>query len=140
MNKYVIFRAEKDQPGWKGRKFAHTGIGTYILAEHFYSNQTPKVGDRITEFVKLEEHIDPEYPGASTHCKTGDWEVARIEEYTPEIPLSDFDSIFICYCHYIPINASLRPLPPRIISLDSFGGDEKAYQEYMESKTAGVAK
>jgi hypothetical protein len=58
----------------------------------------------------------------------------------PEIPLSDFDSIFICYCRYAPIGALLRPLPPRIISLDSFGGDEKVYQEYMESKTATVAK
>lgn len=39
-----------------------------------------RLGHRITE--QIEEHIDPEFPGASTHYKKGDWEITHIEEYT----------------------------------------------------------
>jgi hypothetical protein len=142
MGNYIIFHAEKDQPHWEGRKLAHNGRGTFILAENFHGDDTPpKIGDRITEYVKVEECIDPDFPGASTHYKTGDWEVCRIEEYVPDIPISGlntFTSIFICHCRYSPLDAPLKPMPSRIISLDSFGGDEKAYQKYMESKTVLV--
>jgi len=141
MSKYIIFRADKGQPHWKGRKLAHTGAGTYILAEHFYSNnKNPKVGDRVTEFVQLEEYVDPEFPGASTHYKKGDWEVTHIEEYTPEVPISKYETVYICYCKYLPIDAPLKPMPPRQISLDSFGGDEKAYKEYMDARSSASVR
>ena len=35
MRKYIIFRAQKRQPGWKERKLQHTQGLTRILAEHF---------------------------------------------------------------------------------------------------------
>ncbi len=140
MSKYIIFRADKGQPHWKGRELAHTKACTNILAEHFYNNKTPKVGDRVTEFVQIEEHIDPEYPGASTHYKKGDWEVTHIEEYTPEIPISKYESIYICYCKYSPVDAPLKPLPPRKISVDSFGGDVQAYEKYIKTHPVGVTE
>jgi hypothetical protein len=37
MRKWMIFRAEKRQPGWENRKLAHTGSLTKTLAEHLDS-------------------------------------------------------------------------------------------------------
>jgi hypothetical protein len=42
--------------------------------------------------------------------------------------------VVICYCKYSPINASLNPMPEREVSVDSFGGDEVAYQQWLESQ------
>jgi len=142
MSSYIIFQADKGQPHWKGRKLAHTGMGTNILAEHWYGdNSAPKIGDRLTEFVKIEGHEEPEFPGASTHYRDGDWEICRIEEYTPEMPVGNsFNSIYICFCKYLPIASELKPLPPIQVSIDSFGGDEIAYKEYRSSRVVSVAK
>jgi len=108
MTKYIIFRAEGGQP-WKGREFAHTGGCTRTIAENFYSDsETPKVGDRVTKFDPFKE-TDPNSPPCHPEYKSGDWEVIRVEEYTPEIPgetVTEFDSIYICYCKYSPINTS----------------------------------
>jgi hypothetical protein len=46
----------------------------------------------------------------------------------------DFDMVVICYCKYSPINATLKPMPEREVSVDSFGGDEVAYQQWLESQ------
>jgi len=141
MGSYIIFQADHSAHDWEKRKLAHSNACTRILAEHYYGGaNTPKVGERVPEFVQLKEYIDPEFPCSTTHYKTGDWEVTHIEEYTPEIPISQYTSIFICRCKYSPIDAPLKPIPPRIINIDSFSGDKKAYDEYMQSKAAVVTK
>jgi hypothetical protein len=46
----------------------------------------------------------------------------------------DIEYVVIYYCTYDPIDAPLIPVSDRIISADSFGGDETKYHEYIESQ------
>ncbi len=114
MRKYIIFRADwKEEEGAENRVLAHTGAITDILAEHFDSSeyQIPQPGYRLREFHRVEEFVDKEFNGASTHSRIGDWEVVRTEEYSKNDENSDFGAIIVCYCRYSPINTSLEPLP-----------------------------
>lgn len=137
MRKYIIFRAEKRQPGWKERKFEHTQGLTRILTEHFDSSDQPipEPGYRPTEFIRVDALHNPSEHGYSTHYRQGDWEVTRVETYTPDLPINtDFDMIVICYCQHNPINAPLKPMPERQVSIDSFGGDKEAYETWLASQ------
>jgi len=138
MRKWIVFRAEKRQPGWQGRKYAHTGSLTKTLAEHYDCSDRglPEPGYRPSEFIQVKEAIDPNFPGSKTHYRDSDWEVTRVETYTPDIPVGmGFDMIVICYCKYSPIDSPLKPLPERQVSLDSFAGDQEAYSRWLkESK------
>lgn len=134
MKKWIVFRADKRQPGGLERKYAHTGSLTKNLFEHFDSSDSalPEPGYRPPEFVRIEESISPHFPLASTHRRDSDWEVVRVETYTPDIPLGMcFDMIVICICQYKPIDAPLKPLPEIQVSLDSFGGDEVAHSNWL---------
>lgn len=136
MHKYIIFRAEKRQPGWKERKLQHTQGLTRILAEYFDSSDEPipEPGYRPLEFIRVDALHDPGKHAYSTHYRTGDWEVSRVETYTPDIPMGDFDMVVICYCKYNPIDAPLKPMPDRQVSIASFGGDKAAYEQWLESQ------
>jgi hypothetical protein len=112
--KYIIFRADwTEEQGAENRILAHTGAITDILAEHFDSSgkAIPEPGYRLREYHRIEQFVDPKFPGASTHSRVGDWEVVRVEEYTPDIPISEFETIAICYCQYSPVSTPLEPLP-----------------------------
>jgi hypothetical protein len=114
MGKYIIFRTESaSAQGWEERLLAHTGALTSILAEHFDSSNSPlpEPGYRLREYHRIEQFVDPKFPGASTHSRVGDWEVVRVEEYTPELSTADFEAIVICYCQYSPVSTPLEPLP-----------------------------
>jgi hypothetical protein len=114
MGKYIIFQTESaSAQGWEERLLAHTEALTSILAEHFDSSNSPlpEPGYRLREYHRIEQFVDPKFPGASTHSRVGDWEVVRVEEYTPELPISDFEAIVICYCQYSPVSTPLDPLP-----------------------------
>lgn len=134
MRKWIIFRADKRQPGGLERKYAHTGSLTKNLFEHFDSSDgpLPEPGYRPPEFIRVEDAVDPRFPLAKTHSRRSDWEVVRVEVYTPEIPIADFGMIVVCTCQYSPIDAPLKPMPERQVSIHSFGGDENAYQGYLE--------
>ncbi|MBD2326065.1 hypothetical protein [Alkalinema sp. FACHB-956] len=136
MRKYIVFRAERRSPNWKERKLQHTQALTDILAEHYDCSDKPipEPGYRPTEFIRVDQLHDPKEHGHSTHYRKGDWEVTRVETYTPDLPLGDYDMVVICYCKYNPINAPLKPMPERQVSLASFGGDETAYQQWLESQ------
>ncbi len=86
---------------------------TNILAEHYDSTNLPlpKPGYRLREYQRLEKSADPQFPAASTHSRIGDWQVTRVEVYTPDIPAREFETIAICYCQYVPIETSLESLP-----------------------------
>jgi hypothetical protein len=135
MRKYIIFQADKRQPGWKDRKLQHTQALTWILQENWDSSDKPipEVGDRPIEFVRVEQLHDSNQHGYSTHYRQSDWEVVRVETYEHEMgkPYAEYDTIVICYCQYVPINAPLKPMPERQVSLDSFGGDKEAYRDYI---------
>jgi hypothetical protein len=141
MRKWIIFRAEKRQPGWEDRKYAHTGSLTKVLCEHFdCSDQAiPEPGYRPKEFVPVEQFADANYPEASTHYRVGDWEVSRVETYTPDVPMGEFDIVVVCYCKYAPVNAPLKPMPERQITADSFGGDNAAYEQWLERQKEPVS-
>ncbi len=137
MRKYVIFQAEKgEKTDWRNRKLQHTQALTWILQENWDSSEKPipKPGDRPKEFVRVEEAYDPATHAHSTHYKTGDWEVSRVETYTPDIPMGQYDMVVICYCKYNPINAPLKPMPERQVSVASFGGNKEAYEQWLESQ------
>lgn len=138
MRKWIVFRAEKRQPGSEDWKYAHTGALTKTLCEHFDSSDSelPEPGYRPPEFIRVEQFVDAEYPAAKTHHRQGDWEVTRVEVYEHEVgrPYADFDMIVICHCKYAPINAPLKPMPDRQVSIDSFGGDQFAYESWLASQ------
>ncbi len=136
MRKWILFKADKRQPNWKERKFQHTGSLTNILCEHFDSSDKPlpEPGYRPLEFIRVEEAVDAQFPSAKTHYRKSDWEVVRVETYTPDIPIADFGMIVICTCQYNPISAPLKPMPERQVSVHSFGGDDAAYQQYLSMK------
>jgi len=115
MRRWIVFRADKRQPGWQDRKYAHTGSLTKTLGEHYDCSDTPlpEVGYRPPEFIKVEQFVDAEYPEAKTHHRLSDWEVTSVETYTPDIASMGFDMIVICYCKYVPINAALQPMSER---------------------------
>ncbi len=141
--KYYIFIAD-DEHGWENRYRIRDDHKSYtdILAEEFDSSgrPIPKPGDRVLELVKVPGFEDPRFPGASTHHRDGDWEVVRVEEYTPEIPVGmAFSTIVLCFCKYNPVPTPLKPLPPIQVSADSFGGDKDAYQAYLETQKEPVA-
>ena len=142
--KYIIYLADDDsQTGWEQRYRVNNGHEslTDILAEEFDSSgrPIPNVGDRVFEMVKVPGFEDQRFPGASTHYRYGDWEVVRVEEYTPDIPVGmAFSTIVLCFCRYAPVATPLKPLPPIQVSAASFGGDEQAYQDWLESQKVPV--
>jgi hypothetical protein len=114
MGKYIIFKTESaSAEGWEERLLAHSGAFTSILAEHYDSSNTPKPepGYRLRDYHRIERFAGERFPGASTHSRVGDWEVTRVEEYTPKQPQSDFEIIVVCYCRYSPVTTPLEPLP-----------------------------
>ena len=137
MRKYIVFQAErKDKTDWRNRKLQHTQALTWILAEHWDSSDKPipEPGYRPSEFIRVDTLHNLEEHGYSTHYRTGDWEVKRVETYTPDVPMGEFDMVVICYCKYNPINAPLKPMPERQVSIDSFGGDKEAYEQWLEAQ------
>ena len=114
MSKYIIFKAESaPSDKWEEMLLAHTGAFTFILAEHYDSSNSPlpEPGYRLREYHRIEQFVDPRFPGASTHSRVGDWEVVRVETYTPDLPTTEFETIAICYCQYSPVSTPLEPLP-----------------------------
>lgn len=134
MHKYIIFRTEGEDPQWEERKLQPSGSLTWIIAEHWDSRPNasiPEPGYRPDIFIKVDDS-DP--LGGNTHYKKSDWEVTRVETYPCENPGSQYDTIVICYCQYNPINAPLKMMPQRQVSIDSFGGDNEAYQAWLASQ------
>jgi hypothetical protein len=112
--KYIIFRADwSEEQGAENRILAHTGAITDILAEHFDSSNSPlpEPGYRLREYHRIEQFVDPRFPGASTHSRVGDWEVVRVEKYITDLPNTEFETVVICYCQYSPVSTPLEPLP-----------------------------
>jgi len=80
MRKYMIFRAQKREPGWEKRKLEHTQGLTRILTEHFDSSDRPipEPGYRPTEFVAVSPGPSmfsgrSMFPGASSDQDTRKW-------------------------------------------------------------------
>lgn len=109
---WIIWVAEPEQPGWENRKLPMGGL-TDILDEQWdytSSGAIPQVGDRLRQFLQVEEFIDSKFPGSSTHVRNGDWVVSRVEEYLPSGDERSKKAIILCYCRFDPVISPLEPL------------------------------
>jgi hypothetical protein len=93
-----------------------------------------EVADRSgVNYNTVRSYVQRDTLNSDTHYRVGDWEVVRVEQYPTAEPGSNYDLIAVCYCQYAPKPSPLMPVPSARISIDSFGGDEAAYQQYLES-------
>jgi hypothetical protein len=53
--------------------------------------------------------LDPLLPALTFAGEIGR-EVSRLEEYRPEIPNAEYDSLAVCYCCYSPIDPEWKEL------------------------------
>lgn len=89
-----------------------------------------KIGERLTVSATIGGQL------ASRTIPT-DWVVTSAESYEPKGDIPGFREIVIAYCEQVPL--SLEEFRKAIydsevtISRDSFGGDEQAYQKYLET-------
>jgi hypothetical protein len=131
--RWIVFVGETD----KRVELTVRSSLTNLLAESYDSSGkgSPEIGYRPLEFVKVESEYDPSRHAESTHYKGSDWVVDRVEEYPANMPgLQLFDEIVVCYCKYSPVDSILVPMPDRIVSLDSFGGDQEAFDQWKASQ------
>ena len=136
-NKWIVFKREWGDKNGGKIMLGNTHGLTNILDEQWdYSGKpSPEPGYRFTERVRVESLHNPDKHGWSNHYRQSNWKVDRVEEYTPDIPIeTEYTIAVICWCVYDPIDAPLIAVSDRIVSPDSFGGDETKYREYMESQ------
>lgn len=123
LNRYIIWRANwNEKQGW--RTFSGSRSLTGILAENFFSSgKTPEVGGRITEGKKDED--------GTHYSRWGDWVVDRVESYVPDLPVGqEFTEVVICWCKYDPVEPVWVPQGKSIVSVESFGGDREAFENW----------
>jgi hypothetical protein len=120
------------------------------IAEHYCSSgkPAPELGDRLTETYcssgkpapELGDRLTETIPENRDSFRDSGWEVIRVERYSSEINPphgNEFDEIYICYCAYKPLSSQdqwtkqSHRLP---VSVDSFGGDREAYDEWLQSQ------
>jgi hypothetical protein len=134
MHKYIIFQADKGQDeGALQRKLEHTQAMTWILSENWDSSDRPipEPGYRPEEFV-------PSGQSPSSHYRSGDWVVDRVETYSPDLPMGKFDLIVMCYCKFDPVELPLRAIVAAPVSIESFGGDVIAYEAWLVTQDQPV--
>lgn len=94
-----------------------------------------KIGERLTVSANIGG-------GLKTRTIPTDWVVTEAETYEPKNEIPGFREIIIAYCEQVPL--SLDEFRKAIydsgvvVSLDSFGGDEAAYDKYLQSSKATV--
>lgn len=127
--KYYIYRADwGEKQGW--RTFSGSRSLTGILEEHFDSSggAIPEVGDRLTEGKKDDD--------GTYYSRWGDWVVDRVESYLPDVPVGqEFTEVVICWCKYSPIEPVWVPQGKSIVSVESFGGDRAALEQWKATAT-----
>ncbi|HAG83750.1 MAG TPA: hypothetical protein DCL61_22025 [Cyanobacteria bacterium UBA12227] len=93
------------------------------------------LGERLTYHVKQEGS-----PWNSYNVVPSEWVVVKVTHYEPSdlAELPDFRGITIAYCERQPLSPEeIERMSYEIISkvsVDSFGGDEDAYQRFLESE------
>jgi len=110
--RWIIFHAEPNQPGWENRKLPIGGL-TGILNEQWDytgSDKIPQVGERFRQFSQVKEFVDPHFPESSTHSREGDWVITRVEQYPAADSNSSKQEIVVCYCKFEPVLSELKPL------------------------------
>jgi hypothetical protein len=94
-----------------------------------------EIGERLT--------VSASIPGKfAARAIPTDWVVTSTETYEPTENIPGFREVVIAYCEQIPL--SLEEFRKAVyffgvtVSLDSFGGDEQAYQKFLEQERTKV--
>lgn len=97
---WIVYKVESmSAEGWRERKLMPSGGLTEMLTEEWdCSGKLPQIGDRVREYVNLE---DPD--NGITHGKDGDWIVTRINHFSSQ---ETNQEIAVCYCAYQPIESN----------------------------------
>lgn len=95
---WILFHAKPEQPGWEARKLPMGGLTDLLDEQWDYTNRgsMPQVGDRLRQFHRVEEFVDPQFPDSSTHVRDGDWVVTRVEHYAAASPNCSKQEIIVC--------------------------------------------
>ena len=114
------------------------GRDTRILKDSYdyrpIHQRNVRVGERLT--------CSAETSGFSCRVLPTDWVVTEVENYEPTQDIPGFREIVIAYCDRQSL--SLEEFKAWIydtgvtVSADSFGGDEQAYQEWLETQKETV--
>lgn len=130
----------------EGEKWVHLAGGmltngrlTRILQDSYdyrpVHQRKVEIGTRLT--------CSAEVPGTTLRTSRTfptDWVVVNVETYEPTIDVPGFREVAIAYCERQPL--SLEEFKAAIydnnvkVSVDSFGGDEEAYQRFIASNEA----
>ena len=131
--KYIIWVADSKDYEVHGTVRTRDGRDscTDILEENLdcSGRPIPEPGDRTIAYK-----IDG---GGQRWSRLGDWVAARVESYPADIPgYQKFSEVVICLCEYDPIEPDWKPMGKAIVSVDSFGGDADAFNEWLSSDEA----
>jgi len=102
---WIIYKTEgRDASGWEDRMLMPSEGLTDILAEEWdWSGKLPEVGDRVRDYINLEE------PGNGiTHGRDGDWVVSKIQRFSST---DTNDRIVVCICDFQPIDNQWEAIP-----------------------------
>lgn len=144
MSRLTIFQAStfdelQKAPGGLER-LEDMGITGHILRQYFdYSNQpAPSTGYRLKEFKTDGGTASFDHQGGVTHHRLSDWRVARAETYVANTGYEAFDEVVVAYCEYSPLPDEENPwieMAPARVTVDSFGGNEKAFEEWKHAQS-----
>jgi len=134
----------KDGEGWVKISSDEPVVGTQLIPWLQMSHdcrpllkRQVNLGERLTYHVKQEES-----PGNSYKVVPSEWAVVKVTHYEPSdlVELPEFRGITIAYCERQPLSAEeMAAMSYEIISqvsVDSFGGDEAAYQRFLQSEAS----
>jgi hypothetical protein len=113
------------------------GRCTRILEDSYDFPPVHKRQVKIGERLKVSDSI----AGQAARTIPTDWVVSATETYEPQQDIiPGFREIVVAYCEKVPL--SLDEFRTAIydsgvsVSLDTFGGDDQAYQKYLEDSNA----
>jgi hypothetical protein len=132
----------KDGEDWIRISSDNPVVGTQLtrllqMSQDYRLKRTVSVGDRLTYHKKKEGS-----PWQSYEIKPSEWVVTKVASYEPcdieELP--EFQGVTIAYCERDPLSleevaAKTRETITKV-SIASFGGDEAAYQDFLNSEEA----
>lgn len=135
------------QPYWKsGIHACNDRSTTMLLAEHSDSSgqSSPEPGYRLNEYKRDSESASFHHGRSTTHYRKSPWIVVSVEEYIANLEgRQKYGEVVICYCDYLPLAESENPwreMKKSMISPDSFGGDDRSFDEFLRNLSPADAE
>lgn len=133
MSRLVIFKAPWDELAKASIHPSFPGGGSSdILTQtvDYSDGEPPNVGDRPLEYQDG-GHLE------ASSTRFSPWRVSRVEEYVANTGMEEFSEVVVAYCEYSPLPEEENPWQKSIlgkVSVDSFGGDAEAFEEWKRSQ------